>query len=92
MHVLAYGDTGGAYNIGNEDAIASVRELAEILVELSNGSSRLEFNHDRDKNYMPSSVSRIVPDTSKLRKLGWCPNISLREGFSRTIKFYENNI
>jgi len=70
----------------------SISELANTLITIFPEYS-LKVTHIKNKvntNYLKSSVSRIIPDISKIKKLGWSPHISVKEGFKRTVKsFYE---
>lgn len=88
--VIALGHNGEAYNIGNEDCEISVYELAKMLIKYSSPPGvdikKIDTNSGA---YLASSINRIVPDTIKVRKLGWQPMFSLEDGFSRTIDYYK---
>lgn len=75
-----------AYNVGNRRMAVSVRELAERLIALF-PEKRLRLRHTppRRNDYLPSPVSRVVPDTAKLEALGWRPRHSIESGFRRTV-------
>lgn len=87
--ILAKGVEGEAYNVGNEDCQINMYDLACLLLRITNSGNlnvcRIEPN---DNVYIASSVNRIVPNTSKLRALGWTPMFTLEHGFSRTIEYY----
>ena len=38
--------------------------------------------------YLPSRLSRNLPDTTRARELGWSPKVGLEEGFRRTIRSF----
>lgn len=88
MTAFFYGEKCEAYNIGNEDQEASVRSLAERLcLAFPEKNLQIEFlNSNLKAGYIPSTVLRNVPDTSKLRSLGWRPTTSIEAGFRRTIE------
>lgn len=89
FHVLALGKLGEAYNVGNDEGESNMYDLACLLVRIS-GSSNLNV-HRRvavKTSYLASTVNRIVPNTQKIRALGWSPNFNLEEGFLRTINYY----
>lgn len=93
--VLLDGETGSAYNVGNQFQETSVKELANILVDLY-PERHLNVKiiiDDNDMTYgkMKSPVKRTVPDVSKLISLGWQPIVSISEGFKRTIDAIEIN-
>ena len=70
-------------NIGNPGEF-SVAELAELVLELTGSSSELR--------YLPlpeDDPKTRKPDITRARELlGWQPEISLREGLSRTIEYF----
>jgi GDP-L-fucose synthase len=79
-----YEDYNEAINIGHGIDI-SIRELAEIIREESGFRGKLVFNTEK-----PDGAKRKLLDVSKMRKLGFEPQICLREGLKRTIAAYEN--
>ena len=70
-------------NIGNPGEF-TVTELAELVLELTGSSSELR--------YLPlpeDDPKTRKPDITRARELlGWRPEISLREGLSRTIEYF----
>jgi len=82
--VLFKGEVGEAYNVGNDRTEISIQELAELLVALF-PEKELEV---RIKGYLGSSVKRKCPDISKICGLGWEPEVSLEQGFLRTVRSY----
>ncbi len=85
--IILKGINGEAYNVGGEHEI-SVLELAQRIVNLfpSKHLKIVKMIENRDnKEYFQSLVSRIYPDITKIKKLGWCPEHSIEQGFKRTI-------
>jgi GDP-L-fucose synthase len=64
----------------------SIRELAEIICEITGFSGRLRFDTGK-----PDGTPRKLLSTAKLRKLGWEPKISLREGIDETYRWFLEN-
>ncbi len=88
--VMLKGKIGQAYNIGDDMSTISILELAEMLIRLF-PEKRLEIIRSvpaRDQGYLESRVSRICPDISKARALGWKPKTCLEEGFKRTVRSF----
>jgi len=81
---------GQVYNLGGGEVI-SLRKLAELLVKTNGGG---EY-HVRE---FPAEQKRIdigdyyADDQSIRSELGWAPQVSLREGISRTLDFYRSNL
>jgi UDP-glucuronate decarboxylase len=74
----------GPINIGNPGEF-TVRELAELVIELTASKSKLNFEP------LPSDDPRQrQPDISKaMAVLGWAPKTQLREGLTSTIAYFE---
>ncbi|MBL0372419.1 SDR family oxidoreductase [Rhizobium sp. KVB221] len=74
-------------NIGNPGEF-TMRELAEIVLELTGSKSKMVF--------MPlpqDDPMQRCPDISRAREiLGWEPKIPLREGLERTIEYFKSVI
>lgn len=90
LTVLLKGESGQAYNVGNPEGECSVFELGQLLCSLS-PHPRLKVIRTQapaQSGYLKSPLSRICPDISKLKALGWSPSTSLRSGFERTIRSY----
>ena len=70
-------------NIGNPNEF-TVRELAEIVLELTGSSSEI-VHHD-----LPADDPRVRrPDITRAREmLDWEPTVSLRDGVERTIAYF----
>jgi UDP-glucuronate decarboxylase len=88
--VLLKGENGQAYNVGNPDATASVKSLAELLTGLfPEKALHVIFKHQGNAGgYIPSTVSSVLPDITRIRELGWNPGTTLAQGFTRTIDSY----
>ncbi|HVN50813.1 MAG TPA: UDP-glucuronic acid decarboxylase family protein [Acidimicrobiales bacterium] len=73
----------GPFNIGNSGEY-TVRELAELVLEITGSSSELAFVE------LPVDDPRQrQPDLTRTRaELGWEPTIGLREGLGRTAAYF----
>ena len=76
------------YNVADEKAKITIKELAELLAGLYT-ERNLKLDNDT-KGCAPFKLGTINSD--KIKKLGWKPTISLEEGFRRTIKYIEEEI
>ena len=77
-------DVTGPVNLGNPDEF-TIRELAEIVIEMTGSRSKLEYGA------LPIDDPRQrQPNISKAGALlGWTPKVVLRDGLSRTIRYFE---
>jgi len=91
FYILFEGENGQAYNVGNPYEQYSIKELAQILIDLfPRKKLSITLNPEyNDKNYKPSSINRSVPNIEKIRKLGWEPKTDVKSGFFRTINSYQ---
>lgn len=89
LYVILKGEANQAFNLGNENAAISVIELAQTLVGLyPEKNLKATRKEAPQSSYMQSQFSELVPDTSKLRALGWEPRTGVAEGFRRTVESY----
>ena len=71
-------------NIGTGEEI-SIKDLALLIKKNMNSNAKIYFNKK-----MPDGTPRKLLDVSKINKLGWKRNISLKEGIKMTIENYIN--
>ena len=86
LTVAAKGDVGEAYNAANEGTYCSIREMAELVAgECAGGKIKVGIHEEDTVNYGYASTLHMNLDTTKLRKLGWSPTVSLLKMFLMTI-------
>lgn len=93
---LVRGRPGEAYNIGTTTPDVSMSQLAEMLVELAREqfgySGRVVYQRSCETDYLTDNPQRRCPSIEKAKsELGFNPQISLREGLSRTLDWYRNH-
>jgi GDP-L-fucose synthase len=72
-------------NVGTGEDV-SIRELAELICEIVGFEGELAWDANK-----PDGAPRKLLDISKIRRLGWSPSISLREGIARTYEWFLKN-
>ena len=88
VRLMATGDeVTGPINLGNPVEF-TIRELAELVLELTGSKSQLVWQP------LPSDdPKQRQPDIGKARRvLGWEPSIPLREGLVKTIAYFESTL
>jgi UDP-glucuronate decarboxylase len=77
----------GPVNLGNPNEF-TIRELAELAIELVGSRSRLVFLD------LPADDPKQRQPTIDLarEKLGWEPRVQLRQGLTRTIEYFDHMI
>ncbi|MGF1454055.1 MAG: UDP-glucuronic acid decarboxylase family protein [Alphaproteobacteria bacterium] len=80
-------DVTGPVNLGNPTEF-TIRELAELVVELIGSKSKVEFHP------LPQDdPKQRQPDITKARRLlDWEPAVPLRNGVERTIAYFEDQM
>lgn len=73
-------------NIGTGKDI-TISELSDIVKSVTGFSGDVTWNSD-----MPNGTPRKVLDVSKIKSLGWNPQISLRDGIKQTYNWYLENV
>jgi nucleoside-diphosphate-sugar epimerase len=77
--VLLNGVSGEVYNIGGFEM--GIGELAEMLAK--------EYNLYVTRGTAGEGYPKVIPDITKIQKLGWQPKISIEEGFQRTVRSFQ---
>jgi UDP-glucuronate decarboxylase len=77
-------DVTGPINLGNPGEV-SMQELAETIRDLTGSRSKIVF-----KPLPADDPQRREPDiTLAKQRLGWSPQVPLREGLTRTIAYFD---
>lgn len=78
-------DVVGPINLGNPSEF-TIKELAELVVELTGTSSKIEYQPLPKDDPM-----KRRPDINKAKELlQWQPKVHLREGLVKTIEYFEH--
>jgi dTDP-glucose 4,6-dehydratase len=84
--VVERGTVGETYNVGS-GIERSIEEIADLVLELTGKPEALKsIVPDR-----PGHDRRYLLDSSKLRELGWKPDVDFEEGLRRTADWYREN-
>lgn len=86
IYCSKFGEAGEIYNIGTLDEI-SISKLVKLISEVL----EMEINIIPGE-IMSGSPDRRCPDITKIQKLGYNPEISIKAGLEKTIKWYVDSI
>lgn len=91
LTVLLKGESGQAYNIGDEAGEISIAALARLLVELfPERALKVVTDPSRQSpTYAASPITRNAPSTARAAALGWAARTSLADGFRKMVLSYE---
>jgi UDP-glucose 4-epimerase len=77
---------GEVFKVGGEPPV-SLRELAELLVEIAGGGSYRLVPFPEERRSI--DIGDYFADDAKIRgRLGWEPRVGLREGLDRSLAYY----
>src|SRR4051794_8466032 len=86
VHLLEHYDEPEPINIGVGEDL-SIREIAEMVAEVVGFEGDLEFDMTK-----PDGTPRKLLDVSKIKGLGWEPQIGLRDGLTDTYRWYREQL
>lgn len=72
-------------NVGTSVDV-TIKELAETVAEVTGFQGQLVFDSSK-----PDGTPRKLMDNSKLKSLGWAPQISLKQGLAQTYEWFLAN-
>lgn len=81
--LLRKGESGEIYNIGANQFKQNIEVTKKILDIVGVGEDLIEFVEDRKGH-----DQRYAVDSSKIRDLGWEPEVGFEEGLRKTIEHY----
>ena len=84
--LLERGKPGEVYNIGGGHEMKNVDLTHQILEMLNQPTSLIQPVRDR-----PGHDRRYCLDTTKLRSLGWKPNVAFHDGLQAAVNWYRDN-
>jgi dTDP-glucose 4,6-dehydratase len=84
--VLRDGVPGQVYNIGGGNEVQNLALTHRILDLLGKGEELIRYVADR-----PGHDRRYAIDCSKLRALGWSPEVTFEIGLARTVAWYRDH-
>ena len=84
--ILSRGREGEIYNVGGGCELPNIEVLGRIMRSLGKDEDFFEYVADR-----PGHDRRYAMDFSKIKELGWQPQMPFESGLARTIDWYRQN-
>lgn len=85
LTILIRGERGSAYNVSNQDSVATIRQLAEEIARQSGQTVVMELPTEfESKNYNMMDISAL--NAEKLEALGWMGRYDLQGGVKATLE------
>lgn len=85
--LLRDGKTGEIYNVGANQFRQNIEVTKKILELVGADEDLIEFVEDRKGH-----DQRYAVDSSKIRELGWKPQVGFEEGLKKTVKKFEGDM
>src|SRR6185295_19134203 len=84
---------GQVFNVGSDEEVSIVELARRIWLQIRpTEEMRLELvPYESFTGQRYEDVRRRVPNTSRLRALGWAPRVDLDEGLRRTIEWHRGH-
>jgi GDP-L-fucose synthase len=79
-------DDEAIINVGTGEDV-TIRELAETIAEIVGYKVQIRFDPSK-----PDGTARKLLDVTRLRSLGWKPEIGLKEGLESTYRWYQQHL
>ena len=86
QHVFEDGQPGTVYNVGGGNERENITVAEQIVAALGKSRSLIRFVQDR-----PGHDRRYSIDCSRLRALGWSPQVPFEEGLQQTVEWYRTH-
>jgi dTDP-glucose 4,6-dehydratase len=86
QHVFQQGEPGTIYNVGGGNERENITVAEQIVATLGRSRSLIRFVQDR-----PGHDRRYSIDCSRLRALGWSPQVPFEEGLKQTVDWYRTH-
>ena len=84
LTVVLCGENGEAYNIADEASTITLKDLAKIIAD--HAGKRVVFEiPDAVEAAGYSKATKALLDGKKLKKLGWKPFYTIKDGIPRTM-------
>jgi len=85
LHLLERYDGAEQINIGSGTDV-TIREVAEMVESVVGYSGETHWDPTK-----PDGTPQKLLDVSKLARMGWAPQLSLRQGIEATVAWYRNH-
>lgn len=91
LTIAVRGEAGQAYNVSNERTHTTIAGMAQMVADrIAGGAIRVIYDIPETNTFGYAADTKLFLDASKLRALGWEPEVDLEEMYRRLIASMEN--
>jgi UDP-glucuronate decarboxylase len=90
LSILSKEKLAGPINVGSDQPL-SILDFASLVSRISGHGGRVQYLLEK-QSYTMSPNQALIPDTSKLRSMGWNQQVGLEETIRRTLFWIKNQI
>ena len=77
------------YNVANTDNLISIRDLAELIAGLDpKGKVKVCFENKSGQKFKYLPFKLGIMNVERISKLGWCPQVGLKDAFRYTLESF----
>ena len=81
---------GHVFNLGG-DCVISLKDLADMAIDVNGGGDYIVRSYPPDRKRI--DIGDYYADFSRIQSvLGWKPEVPLRQGLTKTLEFYRENL
>ncbi len=85
--ILLKGVNGEAYNVSNENSHTTIADMALLVAsDIAKNKIKIKFDIPETNIYGYAVETKMKLNSDKLKKLGWQPQVNLKEAYIRLIK------
>ena len=84
------GIEGEIFNIGSGNA-TSIEELVDLVCEVTNTNLEVSWYNESQREYDKTGTNGFA-DIQKAKKIDWKPEVSIKDGLSKTYDWFSQNI
>ena len=90
--ILLKGKNGEAYNVSNEESHTTIADMALLVArEIADNKIKVVFDIPETNVYGYASDTKMKLNSNKLKKLGWKPQVGLKESYIRLVGSMESS-
>lgn len=87
LYILIKGESSIAYNVAFEDSVVSIKEIAQILTDISGKNLIISSNEETGC----TNIEKSILDNKRLKSLGWNGEYNMNKGLKEAYLILKGN-